>query len=162
MLHLTFASVSENVATTLLDTLPMTSTDGADSVYCQLNDILSAAVEQQAKSSLIRWAEFDILSPGRSMVSRQGTMMEIPTARTTSSLAWAPNHLRPSNPSRYSERPSHRQAHRGHEGEHSEHCGRNLHLGKHNDRQRCSLSPKGPGPKVFGSSMCNACFPKCF
>jgi hypothetical protein len=29
------------------------------------------------------------------------------------------------------------------------------------DREGRSLSPEGPGPKVFGSNVCDARFPKC-
>jgi hypothetical protein len=38
----------------------------------------------------------------------------------------------------------------------------NLHRGGHNDRERCSLSPEGLGPKVFWSNVRDTCFPKCF
>jgi hypothetical protein len=40
------------MATVLLDTLPMPSTDGVGKVYRQLKDTLSVATEQQAESSL--------------------------------------------------------------------------------------------------------------
>jgi hypothetical protein len=54
MPHPTFARASQNMAATatLLDTLPMPSTDGIDMVYHQLKDILGVATEQQAESSL--------------------------------------------------------------------------------------------------------------
>jgi hypothetical protein len=46
--HTTFPRASQNVvaATTLLDTLPAPSTDGARKVYQQLKDILRVATEQ--------------------------------------------------------------------------------------------------------------------
>jgi hypothetical protein len=46
--HPTFARASQNMAavTVLLHTLPAPATNGVDKVYCQLNDILSIAVEQ--------------------------------------------------------------------------------------------------------------------
>jgi hypothetical protein len=52
--HPTFASASQNVTTTLLDTLPALSTDGVDKVCHQLKDILGVATKQQAESSLQR------------------------------------------------------------------------------------------------------------
>jgi hypothetical protein len=37
-----------------------------------------------------------------------------------------------------------------------------MHQGGHSDRERCSLSPEGSGPKAFGSNVNSVCFPKHF
>jgi hypothetical protein len=84
-------------AATLLDTLPMPSTDGIDMVYHQLKDILGVATEQQAESSLQRQVKVSVLSLGRSKASQQRTTMKHPTMGTTFSLAWALSYLRPSH-----------------------------------------------------------------
>jgi hypothetical protein len=34
--------------------------------------------------------------------------------------------------------------------------------GRHNDREWCSLSPEGPGPKAHGNNVHDTCFPKRF
>jgi hypothetical protein len=60
------------------------------------------------------------------------------------------------------ETPACRQARMGDEGACSEHRTRNLRYSEHNDREQRSLSPEGPGPKVFGGNVWYACFPKCF
>jgi hypothetical protein len=54
----------------LLDNLPMPSTDGVGRVYYQLRDILGLAAEQHVESSLQRWAELSVLSPGYSKAGR--------------------------------------------------------------------------------------------
>jgi hypothetical protein len=48
MPHPTFPQASQNIAaaTTLLDTLPVPSTDGVDRLYQQLKGILGVAAEQ--------------------------------------------------------------------------------------------------------------------
>jgi hypothetical protein len=61
------------VAATLLYTLPVPSTDGVVKVYHQLKDILGVAAEQQAESSLQRWAEVSVSSSGDSKASQQRT-----------------------------------------------------------------------------------------
>jgi hypothetical protein len=49
----TFTKASQNVATTdmLLDTLPPSSTEGVDRLYCQLGEILTIVAAQQAECS---------------------------------------------------------------------------------------------------------------
>jgi hypothetical protein len=67
----TFARASQNVAatTTLLDTLPIPSTDGVGELYQQLVNILGIAATQQAESSLQHQVEASVLTPDH---SRQG------------------------------------------------------------------------------------------
>jgi hypothetical protein len=81
------------VVAVLLDTLLTTSTNGVDRVYHQLKDILGIATEPQVESSLQRWVEVFVSSPGRSKASWQRTVSKLPMARTASSLAWALTHL---------------------------------------------------------------------
>jgi hypothetical protein len=50
----------------------------------------------------------------------------------------------------------------GDEGVCTEHCTCNLCHNGHNERERRSLRPEGPGPKAFRSNVHDACFPKCF
>jgi hypothetical protein len=147
----------------LLDTLPAPSTNGVDKVYHKLKEILGVVTEQQAESSLTRWAEVSVSSQVRSKASRQRTASEVPLAGTVSSLARDPTYLRPGHLTGHPENPACHQASRGgEEGAHSEHHMHNLCYGKRGDRERCSLSPKGSGPKAFGSNVCDACFPKRF
>jgi hypothetical protein len=60
----TFARARPNVPTVvaILGTLPSPSTNVADRVYHQLKYILGVAAEQQAKSSLQRWAKVFVSS----------------------------------------------------------------------------------------------------
>jgi poly(3-hydroxybutyrate) depolymerase len=71
MPHATFLRASQNVgaAVALLDTLPTPSIDRASKVNQQLKDILRIVAEQQAESSLQRWAEASVSSPSRSKAS---------------------------------------------------------------------------------------------
>jgi hypothetical protein len=131
-------------------------------VYHQLKYILHVAIKQQGESSLQQWVEVSILSPGRSKASRQRNTLELPAAETTSSPMRAPTCLWHGHPSRGLEPLTHCQAHRGEEGVHFEHHMRNPCRGRHGDRERCSLSPEGLGPKAFGSNTHGACFPKRF
>jgi hypothetical protein len=96
----TFTKASQNVAAAavLLDTLPSPSTDGLDTVYRQLRDILSVAAEQQA--------EVSVLSLGHSKASLQRTATEHPTIGTSSLPARAPSRLRPGRPSGCPEPPA--------------------------------------------------------
>jgi hypothetical protein len=114
----TFAMASENMATVvaLLDNLPAPSTDGVDSVYHQLKDILVIAAEQQTKSSLQWWAEVSISSLGRSKASRQGTASKLPVDGTASSPTPTPTCLWLSHLSECPEPEACHQAHRGEEG----------------------------------------------
>jgi hypothetical protein len=79
-----------------------------------------------------------------------------------SSLARAPTHLRLGHPSRPLEPRARRQACRGNDGVHTKYHAHNQHHDGHIDRDQCSLSPEGPGPKAFGSNVRDACFPKNF
>jgi hypothetical protein len=87
--------------------------------------------------------------------------MELPTAVTMSSPARASTRLQLGHPSRRPEPPVRRQARRGDEWVRSEHHTCNPYHDRCNDRERCNLSPEGPGPKAFGSNVCNVRFPKC-
>jgi hypothetical protein len=71
MPHPTFPRASQNVAVaaTILDTLSAPSTGGVSMVYQQLKDILSVITEQQAESTLQRWAEVSVPSLGHSTAS---------------------------------------------------------------------------------------------
>jgi hypothetical protein len=51
---------------------------------------------------------------------------------------------------------------RGDEGARTEHRAHNLRRGRCDDREQCSLSPEGHGPKAFKSNVRDACFPKRF
>jgi hypothetical protein len=44
----------------------------------------------------------------------------------------------------------------------SEHHVHNPHCGLCDNRERHILSLEGPGPKAFGSNLCDVCFPKNF
>jgi hypothetical protein len=61
----TFARASQNMAatTSLLDTLPIPSTDGVGELYQQLVNILGIAATQQAESSLQHQVEASVLTP---------------------------------------------------------------------------------------------------
>jgi hypothetical protein len=83
-------------------------------------------------------------------------------AGTASSLVWAPNRLWLGHPSRLPKPLPRCQTHRGEEGACSEHFVHNSWHAGHGNRERCSLSPKGPGPKVLGSNVCNTCLPSRF
>jgi hypothetical protein len=143
-----------------LDTPPTPSTDEVDSMYHQLRDTLGVATEQQMESSLQRWAKVSVSSSGRSKASQQRTVMELPTAVTMSSPARAPTRLQLGHPRRHPEPPTCHQARRGDEWVRSEHHARNPYHDRCNDRERCNLSPEGPGPKAFWSNVCNVHFPK--
>jgi hypothetical protein len=87
---------------------------------------------------------------------------DLPMVGTASSPMRALTHLWPGHSSGHPEPPSCHQAHRGDEGAHSEHCVLNPCRGARNDRERCSVSPEGSGPKAFESNAHDACFPKRF
>jgi hypothetical protein len=97
----------------LLDTLPAPSTNGVDEVYHKLKEILGVVTEQQAESSLTRWAEVSVSSQARSKASRQRTASEVPLAGTVSSLARAPTYLRPGHLTGHPENPACHQASQG-------------------------------------------------
>jgi hypothetical protein len=127
-----------------------------------LKDLLLVEAEQQAESSLQRQAEASVLSPSRSKASQQRTAIEHPTTGTASSSAWAPSRLRLSHQNRPLGHVERHQAH----GENDGACVKyrtciHGHDG-HSNRERHSLSLEGPGPKAFGGSVRNACFPKHF
>jgi hypothetical protein len=57
---------------------------------------------------------------------------------------------------------AHRQAHGENNGTHTDY---RMHIQRRvrcSDQEQRSPSPEGPGPKVFGSNLCDACFPKRF
>jgi hypothetical protein len=66
------------------------------------------------------------------------------------------------HPDRHPEPQVHHQAHWWDEDTQSEHHVWNPCRGGRDDWEGRSLSPEGLGPKVFGSNMRDACFPKCF
>jgi hypothetical protein len=155
---------SQNVAAaaTLLDTLPAPSIDRVSKVYQQLKNILGVAAEQQVESSFQRRADSSVSNPGRSKASRQKIVAEHPTAGTVSSPVWAPPCLRQGQP-RGPLKPAARcQARRENNEACAEYHMRIQHRSMRNNRERRSLSPEGPGPKVFGSNMHDACFSKHF
>jgi hypothetical protein len=125
----TFARASLNVAAaaTLLNTLPLPSTDRVDKV--------------------------SILSPSRSKAIQQKTAMELPMGQTASSPAQMLARVRPHHPNRHPEPLVHRQARWWDKGAHSKHRVRNPRHDGRDDWEGCNLGPEGPGPKAFGSNV---------
>jgi hypothetical protein len=162
--HPTFPGASQNVAlvVALLVTLSAPSTDRVGKVYQQLKGILGVAAKQQVESSLQRWAEVSVSSPGRSKASRQRTTTEHPAVGTASSLVRTPSNLRLGHPSKPLEPTTCRRARGENEGVRTEYHTCNQCHGRCNDREGHSLSPEEPGPKAFGSIMRDAYFPKHF
>jgi hypothetical protein len=88
--------------------------------------------------------------------------MELPVVGTACSPVQASTCLWLGNPSGHPEPLTRHQVCKRDEGAHFEHHVHNPCCGGLNDQERHSLNPERLGPKVFGSNMCDACFPKFF
>jgi hypothetical protein len=135
--HPIFARAIQNVvvATSLLDTPLVPSTDGVGKVYRQLKDILGIAAMQRTESSLQQWAKVCVSSLGYSKASQQRTTTENPAVGTTTSPVRAPSRLRSGHLSGRPEPLSRRQAHKGGGGRGGIHSVRNLCHGGRSDRE---------------------------
>jgi hypothetical protein len=150
------------VVAALLDTLPTPTTNGVSELYQQLKSILGTAVTLQAESSLQHRVEASVLPPAHPKDGGQRVAQGTFDAEMTSSPArfLACDCL--SQPGARSEPQVYQWHHPGDDDAQSQQCMQNpCHRG-HDDREGCSLSPEGPGPKAFGGIVHDAHFLRCF